>query len=121
LGDLDLCGDETACGHGGFGEAGLGLLARQVTKPDITLGMKTVLVSDVHQKLEHAQSLEPTPTGTKYEHIVWANPDKAWTKFGPSKVCRIIEKLGTMVFGAPSRSDTCQIFTDKPHSTLELL
>jgi hypothetical protein len=26
LGDLDLCGEETTCGHGGFGKAGSSLL-----------------------------------------------------------------------------------------------
>jgi hypothetical protein len=35
LGDLDLCGDKTTCGHGGFREAGSGLLARQLNKPGI--------------------------------------------------------------------------------------
>jgi hypothetical protein len=36
--DLDLCGVETTCGHGGFGEAGSGILARRMNKPGITLG-----------------------------------------------------------------------------------
>jgi hypothetical protein len=36
LGDLDLRGDETTCGQRGFGEPGLGLLARQMNKPGIT-------------------------------------------------------------------------------------
>jgi homoaconitase/3-isopropylmalate dehydratase large subunit len=48
LGNLDLCGDKTTCGHGGFGKAGSGLLARQMNKPGITSGTQTFLVSDVH-------------------------------------------------------------------------
>ena len=48
LGDLDLCGDETTCGQGGFGEAGSGILARRQNKPSITFGIQTVIVSDVH-------------------------------------------------------------------------
>jgi hypothetical protein len=38
-------GDNTrsTCGHGGFGEAGSGLLAWQMNKPGITFGMQTVL------------------------------------------------------------------------------
>jgi hypothetical protein len=39
LGDLDLCGDETTCGHGGYGEAGSGILARRMNKPGVTFGM----------------------------------------------------------------------------------
>jgi hypothetical protein len=105
---LDYCGDETTCGHGGFGEAGLCLLARRMNKPGITLGMQTVLVSDVHRN---------RPRAYTHRHKVWANPDKAWTKQGPCKVRRIIEQLGAMVIGEPNCSDTRQIFTEKPHST----
>jgi hypothetical protein len=47
---------------------------------------------------------------------VWKNPEKEWTKQGPSEVQRIIEQLGSMVIGAP-RNKTCQIFSEKPHST----
>jgi hypothetical protein len=69
--------------------------------------MQTVLVSDVHMN---------RPRAYTHRHKVWANPDKAWTKQGPCEVCRIIEQLETMVIGEPNRSDTCQIFKEKPHS-----
>jgi hypothetical protein len=115
LGDLDLCGDKTTCGHGGFGEAGLGLLARQMNKPGITFGtMQTVLVSNIHQN----RPTEYTPY--THQHKVWPSLNKAWTQQGPYKeVCRIIEQLQTMVIGAPEQSATCQIFSKKPHSTSE--
>jgi hypothetical protein len=82
LGDLDLCGDETTCGHGGFGEAGSGLLPRRMNKPGITFGMQTVLVSDVHRN---------RPRAYTHRHKEWANPDKA-----PSKAhARFVESLSS--------------------------
>ena len=48
--DLDLCGDETTCGHGGFGEAGSGILARCMNKPGITFGMQRVLLFRCEQE-----------------------------------------------------------------------
>jgi hypothetical protein len=67
LGNLDLCGDKTTCGHGGFGKAGWRLRARQMNKPGITFGMQTVLVSDVHRN---------RPRAYTHHHKVWVNPDK---------------------------------------------
>jgi hypothetical protein len=78
--DLDLCGDETTCGHGGFGEAGSGILARRQNKPGITFGMQTVLVSDVHRN---------RPRAYTHRHKVWERPD-GWGKEGPCEVRRII-------------------------------
>jgi hypothetical protein len=52
--ELDLCGDETTCGHGGFGEADSGILARRQNKPGITFGMQTVIISDVHRNRPRA-------------------------------------------------------------------
>jgi hypothetical protein len=49
LGNFDLCGDETTCGHGGYGKAGSGILAKRMNKPGVTFGMQTVFVSDVHR------------------------------------------------------------------------
>jgi hypothetical protein len=43
LADLDLCANKTTCRHGGFGEAGAGIIARRMNKPGITFGMQTVL------------------------------------------------------------------------------
>jgi hypothetical protein len=45
--ELDLCDDETTCGHGGFGEADSGILPRRQNKPGITFGIQTVIISDV--------------------------------------------------------------------------
>jgi hypothetical protein len=45
LGNQDLCRDKTTCGHGGYSEAGSGILARRMNKPGVTFGMQTVLVS----------------------------------------------------------------------------
>ena len=109
LGDLDLCGDETTCGHGGYGEAGSGILARRMNKPGITFGMQTVLVSDVHRN---------RPRAYTHRHKIWKAPEKEWTKQGPCEVRRIVEQLEKMVIGAPtSSSNTRQIFTENPHST----
>jgi len=43
----DQCGDETSCGHQGFGEPGSHLVYNVKGKPNITKGMQTVLTSDV--------------------------------------------------------------------------
>ena len=43
----DLCGDETSCGHQGFGEPGTHLVYNVKGKPNITKGMQTVMLSDV--------------------------------------------------------------------------
>ena len=108
LGDLDLCGDETTCGHGGYGEAGSGLNARRMNKPGVTFGMQTVLVSDVHRN---------RPRAYTHRHKLWTPPDRSWTKQGPCEVHRIIEQLEGMVIGSPRRGEGRQIFSEKPHST----
>ena len=38
--ELDVCGNETRWGHGGFGEAGSGLIRPILNKPGITKGGK---------------------------------------------------------------------------------
>ena len=45
--DLDLCGNETTWGHGGFAEAGTGLVGRIMGKPGVTKGGQIVMVTDV--------------------------------------------------------------------------
>ena len=107
LADLDLCGDETTCGHGGFGEAGTGVLARRMGKPGITFGMQTVIVSDVHRN---------RPRAYTHRHKCWEKPP-GWGKEGPCKVWRLIENLEPMVLGKPHKHGTCQIFSECPHST----
>ena len=105
--DLDLCGDETTCGHGGFGEAGSGILARRMNKPGITFGMQTVLVSDVNRN---------RPRAYTHRHKVWGKIE-GWNKEGPCEVRRIVEMLEAMVIGGPSNKGARQIFSEKPHST----
>ena len=46
--ELDLTGDETTWGHGGYGEAGSGLTGRIRDKPGKTKGGQIVIASDVH-------------------------------------------------------------------------
>jgi hypothetical protein len=71
--ELDLCGNETTCGHGGFGEAGSGILARRQGKPGVTFGRQTVIISDVHRN----QIRDCT-----HRHKVWKtkklNPIEDW-------------------------------------------
>jgi hypothetical protein len=49
LAELDQTGDETTWGHGGFGEAGTGIIGRVGDKPGKTKGGQIVLCSDVHR------------------------------------------------------------------------
>ena len=105
--DLDLCGDETTCGHGGYGEADSGILARRMNKPGVTFGMQTVLVSDVHRN---------RPRAYTHRHKVWEK-EVGWTKEGPREVKRLIEMLEPMVIGQPNRAKVRQIFPSKPHCT----
>jgi hypothetical protein len=81
--NLDLCVDETTCGHGGFGKADSGILARRQNKPGITFEMQTVLVSDVHRN---------RPRAYTHRHKVWERPN-GWGKEGPCEVRRIILML----------------------------
>jgi hypothetical protein len=79
LGNLDLCGDETACGHGGDDEAGSGILARRMNKPGITFGMQTVLLMFI------GTGQECTLTSTKSGGILKKNgQNKALVKFAES-------------------------------------
>ena len=105
--ELDLCGDETTCGHGGFGEAGSGILARRMNKPGITFGLQTVILSDVHRS---------RPRAYTHRHKCWERDD-GWTKEGPNEVKRLIELLQPMVIGEVQKPHTRQIFREKPHST----
>ena len=47
--DLDQCGDETTWGHGGYGEAGIGLVERIMGKMGISEGGHIVITSDVNK------------------------------------------------------------------------
>jgi hypothetical protein len=46
--EWDQCGDETTWPHGGYGEAGSGLMGRIMGKPGVTKGGQIVIISDVH-------------------------------------------------------------------------
>jgi hypothetical protein len=105
--ELDLCGNETTCGDGGFGEADSGILARRQNKPGITFGMQTVIISDVHRK---------RPRAYTHRNKVWKKPD-GWGKEGPCEVHRLIEILQPMVVGEKAITGIRQIFSEKPHST----
>ena len=47
--DLDQCGDETTWGHGGYGEAGSGLVERIMGKMGISKGGHIVITSDINR------------------------------------------------------------------------
>jgi hypothetical protein len=108
--ELDLCGDETTCGHGGFEEAGSGILARRQGKPGVTFGMQMVIISDVHRNRIRAYT---------HRHKVWKtkklNPI-GWNKEGPCELRRILEGLMPMVVGAQQKPNCRQIYQEKPYS-----
>ena len=47
--DLDQCGDNTTWSHGGYGEAGTGLVGRITGKPGISKGRHIVITSDINR------------------------------------------------------------------------
>ena len=49
--DLEQCGDETTWGHGGYGEAGTGLVGRIMGKPGISKVGHIVITSYVNRNL----------------------------------------------------------------------
>jgi len=104
--ELDLCGDETTWGHGGYGEAGSGLVGRILGKPGVTKGGQIVLVSDVHRI---------RPRAFLHRHKLHVKPP-GWTAMGPLEARRIMEQLGSMTLGEPPRR-TRQVFREKPHTT----
>ena len=105
--ELDLCGDETTWGHGGFGESGSGLIGRIINKPGITKGGQIVMVSDVNRI---------RPRAYMHRHKLHIKPP-GWTQQGPLEVRRLLEKLNGLVHGEASADSRRQIFKKKPHST----
>jgi hypothetical protein len=98
-------------GHGGFGEAGSGILARRMNKPGVTFGMQTVIVSDVHRN---------RPRAYTHRHKLWEKPAaEGWGKEGPCEVRRLIKMLELMVLGEPQNPSVRQIFSEKPHLTCD--
>jgi hypothetical protein len=108
--DLDQCGDETTCGHAGYGEPKSGILTHIKGKPGVTRGMQIVMLADVHRNRPRAYS---------HRHKVHANfatePD-GWTKEGMCEVRRIIDQITPLVEGEAGNG-LRKIFSAKPHST----
>jgi hypothetical protein len=106
--ELDLCADKTTWGHGGFGEAGTGLVGRSLGKPRIPKGGQIVMVSNVNQI---------RPGAYIHRHKLHAKPP-GWTTRGPSEVRKIMEMITPMIEGQePEYGGQRQIYEQKPHST----
>ena len=105
--ELDMTGDETTWGHGGFGEAGSGLTGRIQGKPGVSKGGQTVIVSDVHRI---------RPRAYIHRHKLYTKP-AGWTAMGPYEVRLIMEKITPMVQGEESVPGVKKIYPTKPHST----
>jgi hypothetical protein len=105
--ELDLCGDETTWGHGGFGEAGSGLVGRIMGKPGISKGGQIVMISDVNRI---------RPRAYVHRHKLHTKPP-GWTTQGPSEVRKIMEMITPMVEGQEPLLGQRQIYRQKPHST----
>jgi hypothetical protein len=105
--ESDQCGDETTWPHGGYGEAGSGLLGRIMGKPGVTKGGQIVVISDVHRMRPrayiHRHKLHTKPTG--------------WTASGPLEVKMMMEKILPMVQGEDNPDKLKQIFRVRPHTT----
>jgi hypothetical protein len=105
--ESDQCGDETTWPHGGFGEAGSGLMGRIMGKPGVTKGGQIVVISDVHRMRPrayiHRHKLHTKPTG--------------WTAAGPLEVKMMMEKILPMVQGEENPEKLKQIFRVRPHTT----
>jgi hypothetical protein len=105
--ELDLCGDETTWGHGGFGEAGSGLVGRIMGKPGISKGGQIVMISDVNRI---------RPRAYVHRHKLHTKPP-GWTTQGPSEVRKIMEMITPMVVGEETSGGQRQIYRRKPHGT----
>ncbi len=92
--ELDLSGDETTWGHGGFGEPGSGIIGRILNKPGVTKGGQIVMISDVHRV---------RPRAYMHRHKLHAKP-QGWTQQGPFEVKSLLETLNGLVEGEPPDS-----------------
>ena len=96
-------------GHGGFGEAGSGLVGRIMGNPGVPKGRQIGMVSDVNRMRPraylHQHKLHEKPTG--------------WTASDPLEVHRIMEKASKMVMDGEDTKDgsTKKVFRAKPHTT----
>jgi hypothetical protein len=105
--ELDLCGDETTWGHGGFGEAGSGLVGRIMGKPGISKGGQIVMISDVNRI---------RPRAYVHRHKLHTKAP-GWTTQGPFEVRMIMEMITPMIEGQEPLLGQRQIYREKPHST----
>jgi hypothetical protein len=106
--ELDLCGDKTTWGHGGFGEAGSGLVGRIMGKPGISKGGQIVMISNVNwiwpRAYVHRHKLHTRLPG--------------WTAQGPSEVRKTMEMITPMAGGQEPRCRGQQpIYQQKLHLT----
>jgi hypothetical protein len=105
---MDLTGDETTFGHGGYGEAGSGLLSRLIGKL-VTKGGQTVVVSDSYRlrprAFSHRHKLHPACNGFHS------------TAQGPQEARRIAEMIKPMCNPEPEVTGIKQIFPSYPHFT----
>jgi hypothetical protein len=108
--DLDQCGDETTCGHAGYGEPKSGILTHIKGKPGVTRGMQIVMLCDVHRNRPRAYSHRHKV------HAPFATEPEGWTKAGMCEVRRIVDMINPLVEGQPGNG-LRKIFSAKPHST----
>ena len=87
---LDLCGDESTWGFGGFGERGTGLVGLILGKPGVSKGGQVVLVSDVDRL---------RPRAYVHRHKVHEKPI-GWNKQGPIEVRMIMDQIKEIIFGS---------------------
>jgi hypothetical protein len=104
---LDLCGNETMWGHGGYGKAGSGLIGQILNKPGVAKGSQIVMIGNVHRIW---------PWAYMHRHKLYVKPP-GWTQQGPFEVKSLLETLNRIVQGEPSADGQQQIFKKKPHST----
>ena len=100
---MDLCGDETTCGHQGYGEASSGVLDRIPNKPGITKGMQTVLLCDVHRFRVYAYI---------HRHKCHQGWPEWCKKQGPTEVRILLEEVESLMKRG-------KLWDKKPHSTWE--
>jgi hypothetical protein len=104
--ELDLCSDKITWGHGGFGEAGSGLVGRIMGKPGISKGKQIETISDMNH----------IPPWMHVHHHKLHTKPPGWTTQGPSEVRNIMEMIISMVEGQKPSHRQHHIYCHKPHS-----
>ena len=107
--ESDQCGDEKTWGHGGYGEAGSGLVGRIMGKPGVSKGGQIVMISDVNwmrpRAYMHWNKVHENPTG--------------WTEAVPLELLWVMEGVRKMVIEKEDavQGETRKVFMEKPHTT----